>query len=255
MSQSLVDKVAVEQDQVVEARRVLDAARDAGVTLRATGGIAVAIRCPSARTPPLERTYHDIDFVGRSKEVQRIEKLLGGLGYVGDEHFNSLHGRARLIFDEPRNGCQVDIFIDRIEMCHKIELRDRLERCETTLTPADLLLSKLQVVETNRKDHLDIVALCADHELMVGDDEGIDVGYLTHLCSDDWGLWRTTTIVAGTAGSAANELGEAGGRAAVRLKELVEALEEAPKTRKWKLRSRVGERRRWYQVPEEDVEA
>jgi hypothetical protein len=29
------------------------------------------------------------------------------------------------------------------------------------------------------------------------------------------------------------------------------ALDEAPKTRRFRLRARVGERKRWYQLPEE----
>jgi hypothetical protein len=30
-----------------------------------------------------------------------------------------------------------------------------------------------------------------------------------------------------------------------------EALEQAPKSRRWKLRDRIGERKRWYELPEE----
>jgi hypothetical protein len=36
-------------------------------------------------------------------------------------------------------------------MCHALDLRDRLALDELTLTPADLLLTKLQVVETNER--------------------------------------------------------------------------------------------------------
>jgi hypothetical protein len=32
---------------------------------------------------------------------------------------------------------------------------------------------------------------------------------------------------------------------------LVSAMEHAPKTRGWKLRARIGERKRWYDEPEE----
>jgi hypothetical protein len=36
-----------------------------------------------------------------------------------------------------------------------------------------------------------------------------------------------------------------------RLEQLREAIEAAPKSRRWKLRARIGERRRWYEVPED----
>ncbi|MEA2245211.1 MAG: hypothetical protein QOD24_4767, partial [Solirubrobacteraceae bacterium] len=32
---------------------------------------------------------------------------------------------------------------------------------------------------------------------------------------------------------------------------IAEAMERAPKTRAWKLRAKIGERKRWYEDPEE----
>jgi hypothetical protein len=48
---------------------------------------------------------------------------------------------------------------------HTIDLRDRFELDDATLPLADLLLTKLQIVQLNEKDVLDILALLADHEL------------------------------------------------------------------------------------------
>ena len=38
-----------------------------------------------------------------------------------------------------------------------------------------------------------------------------------------------------------------------RVDAVLERIEQAPKSRGWKLRARVGERKRWYELPE-DVE-
>lgn len=38
---------------------------------------------------------------------------------------------------------------------------------------------------------------------------------------------------------------------ATRLEELRRRLEEAPKSRGWKMRARIGDRKRWYELPEE----
>ena len=38
---------------------------------------------------------------------------------------------------------------------------------------------------------------------------------------------------------------------AVRIAKLERGLEEAPKTRAWKLRAKIGRRKRWYEIPEE----
>lgn len=236
----------------MEAGRILDAAEEGGLLVRLTGGVAIALLCPSAREAPLRRPYHDLDFVVRRDQAGSVEELLGGIGYVANSDFNALHGAARLIFGSPAGG-EVDVFVDRIEMCHRIEVRERLANLSRTLTPADLLLTKLQVVETTSKDLLDIVALCADIELTPGSDEGIDSDYLAAACAGDWGLWRTATMVAGRARDAAQTLGEPGGRAEARLRRLLEAVEAAPKSRRWKLRARVGDRVRWYELPEEAV--
>jgi hypothetical protein len=36
-----------------------------------------------------------------------------------------------------------------------------------------------------------------------------------------------------------------------RLDTLLERIESEPKTRGWKLRAKIGERKRWYELPEE----
>lgn len=238
-------------DPVREGERILAAVTEAGLELRLTGGVAIAMICPSAGEPPLRREYHDIDFAGRGGDVERIESFFVEVGYRPDQEFNSWHGERRLVFDDPHRDRQIDVFIDEMDMCHKIDLRGRLGRRPLTLTPVDLLLSKLQVVETNEKDLLDIVALCADLELGSGDDEGIDVDYLAQLCAEDWGLWRTVGMVAERAISAAKNLGEPGARAEQTLRRMLEEIESRPKSRKWKLRARIGDRKQWYQLPEE----
>lgn len=235
-----------------EAIRITDAAAAAGVMLRITGGVGIALRCPSCRSAPLARTYADIDCVGLSRQRREAQALLAELGYEPDQAFNALHGHTRLFFWDRTNSRQLDVFLDRVEMCHTIDLAGRLEVDLRTLPLADLLLMKLQVFETNRKDLGDIVTLLTDHDL-APDDAGINIRYLADLTADDWGLWRTTTLVAARADQFARELEGYDGAAVIhaRINGFLQALEDAPKGRRWKLRARVGDRKRWYQLPEE----
>ena len=53
-------------------------------------------------------------------------------------------------------------------MSHKLDLRGRLDGPAPTITLADLLLTKLQVWEINRKDLGDTLCLLADHALYRG---------------------------------------------------------------------------------------
>jgi len=252
---------AIDTEQAVtEAEALLDAAQAAGVLLRATGGVGIATISPAAHRPPLRRSYQDIDFFGLSRNADDLSKFFVSRGYAPVQEFNLLHGQHRLFFHEPEGRWEADVFLDRIEMCHELDVRHRLAEHPRTLTPADLLLSKLQVIETNEKDLLDILALLVDHELGEGDG-AISLGRIDELCSSDWGWWRTATIVADraaqaaqrlTAGTDASMAGELK-RARDSARGLIEHLERTPKSRKWKLRARIGERKRWYESPE-DIE-
>jgi hypothetical protein len=235
-------------DPLLEGHRLAEAAVAAELNLRLVGGVGIAIRCPSAGNPPLKRPYADIDLVGLSKERPLIESLLFESGYQPDQQFNAVHGARRLLFWDADHGRQVDVFLDRVDMCHSIQLHDRVRLAGPTLPLADLLLLKLQIVEANAKDLSDTVALVADHPL-TNDDGGINVRYLSDLAASDWGLWRTTTMVAKRAAVYARGL-EGFDHAAQMLGEYVEALDRAPKTRSWRLRARVGDRKRWYELPE-----
>lgn len=239
-------------DPIAEGTRIAEAAAERDVPLRLLGGVAVALTCPSSRRPPLQRQYGDIDFATSSAARDEVARLLGELGYVPDREFNILHGHRRLYFTDPFNQRQVDVFVGEANLCHRIDFRRRLETVPLTLAFAELALMKLQVVETNEKDYLDLCAIFADHELS-DDDVGVNHRYIAELCASDWGLWRTIGVVSERTEAFALGLPgfEAADRVADRLRRLRSKLDTVPKSRRWKLRSRVGERKRWYELPEE----
>ena len=239
-------------DPVQEASRIHAGAHKGGLTLRVTGGVAVAMRCPSSLLPPLARTYGDIDLVAPLKESRKLIDLFAALGYQPDIAFNALHGARRLFFWDPVNSRQVDVFLDVFEMCHKLDLTARLRLQGETISLADLLLSKLQVVETNDKDLKDILALLVDHPLS-HDESGVNVSYISALAATDWGLWRTTTMITERAEHYSQSLEGFTQRDRVhnQVAQLLQALERVTKSTRWKLRARLGDRVRWYELPEE----
>jgi hypothetical protein len=240
-------------DLVDEGRRITQAADEQRVTIRITGGVGIALRCPSAAAPPLARSYADIDCVASGRERPAVTALFEGLGYQPDPAFNAIHGQTRLFFWDAVNNRQLDVFVDKVQMCHTIDLRSRLDVHPQTLSLADLLLMKLQIVETNRKDMIDILALLGDHDFS-DDESGINIAYIAALAGDDWGLWRTTTMVAERTDKLARELDGFEGRGVIheRVRAYLQALEDAPKSRGWKFRAKIGERKRWYELPEEN---
>lgn len=232
-------------DAHAEALALLESAREQGIVVRAIGGLAIHIACPSSRRPPLERAYKDIDLVGLSRQRGPLEAWLADAGYEADAGFNLLSAHGQLYFRDRVNARQLDVFLDRMTMCHTLDLHERLELAELTVSPTDLLLSKLQVYETNERDLKDAAALLLDCE--------IDTDYIASLLGRDWGWWRTVTEVLQRLDSYVAEL-ELDNRAELRerIDELRTRVNAEPKARRWKLRSRVGDRVRWYELPEDD---
>jgi hypothetical protein len=233
-----------------EVARVLDASAQDRLALRVTGGLAVWLRCPSAKRPPLEREFKDLDLVGRAGQAQPIAALLEGLGYLPDEEFNKLHGHQRLYFWDPANERQLDVFIDRISMSHVLDLSGRVDLEDKTIPLADLLLTKLQVFETNEKDLKDAAAILLDHPI---GDNGIDPDRVAEVLAGDWGWWRTATGTLRKVVAYGDNLDHFDGAETVRQRaeELRARIDQAPKSVKWRVRAKVGERIRWYELPEE----
>jgi hypothetical protein len=239
-------------DPVAEATRIGEAAADRGLPLRILGGVAVALLCPSSRRPPLQREYADIDMATTGSAREGVVELMKSLGYAGDREFNILHGHRRLYFWDETNSRQVDVFVDEANLCHRIDLKRRIELTPLTVSLADLTVLKLQIVETNEKDYLDICAIFADHDL-TDDEGGVNAAYIAELSAGNWGLWRTIEMVAERSQRFALDLPDfdAAEIVAKRLRNLHSQLANVPKTRRWKLRARVGEKKRWYEIPEE----
>ena len=233
-----------------EAVRILDAANAEEIPLRLLGGLAIYMKAPSAQTHhQLKRTYKDLDFVTLSKYNAKTKALFMKLGYVGNKTFNALHGHQRLLFWDEKHGRQVDIFVDKMQMCHNLDFRSRLHLDEHTLTPSDLMLTKLQIVEVNEKDILDVMALFIDFDVE-DTEQAINASYISSLISNDWGLNKTLDTNLKKMKTFAVER-EFPSYVAERIDKLLQDMEKKPKSLSWKARAMVGERVRWYELPEE----
>jgi hypothetical protein len=248
--------MSMRADAFSAAIRAVEAANEDEVPLRLLGGQAVRYLTPDY--PPRQRGDQDMDFASVSKAKRPVLDLLTGLGFQGDRRFNTMHGHRQMYFTSPVNGCTADVIMDRLHMCHVLEFANRIDRMPYTLDVTDLLLSKLQVVQQNEKDVHDIVYLLAAHEVRAGDEPGtVGLDRFAKVLAEDWGWWRTATgnldrVVELVRGDLAR-LVPRGARfdpveQAVALRAHAHAM---PKTLKWKLRARLGERVQWYEIPEE----
>lgn len=250
-----------------EARRLLAAAQTAQLPLRLLGGVAIRLLLGERLQPGLRRTIEDLDFITTRRAGAAVEQLLATHGWEPRRRFNALHGARRLLFDEPGDGARhVDVFVGGFRMCHSLPLLARLEDWPDTLPAAELLLTKLQIVTLNAKDRDDLYALllgCAvgERDAEPQDTGGwplaaIDANRVAAPAAADWGLYHTIELNLDRLHNglrAADFDAAQRDRIAQRIDTLAAALRAAPKSRGWRLRARVGERRRWYEDPEEIV--
>jgi hypothetical protein len=237
-----------------EGRRVVQAAIAAGLPVRLVGGVAFWARCPSATLPALARSYGDIDIVSLSRSRREVTDFLEQQGYVPDQFFNALHGAQRLYFTDPVHDRPLDVILDRFSMCHTMDLRDRLDVEPLSIPLAELMLTKLQVVQLNDKDIRDLIALLADHDVHGPPPETVDLDHITRLLGADWGFEHTVTLNLAHLRDALPRFDvgdDVRRRVAARVDAIVDALAAGHKTTGWKARRLVGERVRWYEQPEE----
>ena len=239
-----------------ELQRLVSLGETLGLCLRGLGGVAVALHSPSANLPALQRSYADLDLVAGKNGAERLDGFFVEQGYEPDRQFNALNGDRRRLFFDVTHQRQVDVFIERFEMCHHLSLTGRLALDSPTLTVSDLYLTKAQIAQLNEKDALDLATLLLDHGLMRQEGDCLNLDYVIGLCAEDWG-WYTTLSMNHERLLGLLAQGKLGlnTQQTQQVKERIESLQvamvNAPKTLAWKLRDRLGRRVRWYEEVEE----
>ena len=240
-----------------EAVRIVNLAAEQGLTLRVLGSLAFHIHCPhyDHLQKQLGRAYTDIDYAGYRKQASKIGPFLSKLGYREDLDVNVLFAGERLIYNHPSSGLHIDIFFDKLNFCHEVNWVGRLEVDQPTLPLAEMLLEKMQIVKINEKDIIDTLMLLLEHPLGDDDHEVINLVRISRLCAKDWGLWRTITMNLRKVADLGQGYEQLSADEKSRLGSQVELalgmINEEPKTTAWKLRSKIGDRVKWYQDVDE----
>ncbi len=234
------------------ALALVEKARERGIEFRILGSLAYRLHCPANLDlfDEMRRDITDVDLAASGKQRKEARAFLEVEGYEIDRDLLVSTEGSRYAFADPGSGMVVDIFFDRLFFCHPIPLRDRLHLDYPTITPTDLLLEKMQIVELNPKDVKDSLVLLLEHSLESSQADAIDADYISRLLAADWGFFYTVTtnlerlkreIAAwGLDERQRQVIGE-------RIDELQARIETEPKTSKWKVRARIGPRKKWYQ--------
>ena len=242
-----------------EALRIVEHASKQEVPVRVMGALAYRIHSPEFEWlhKKLERLqggqeFTDIDLMSYAVHRDRMESLFAGIGYLPEPRARKLPPiwAYRHMYVEPNGRFLVDLFFDKLEMSHTLDLRGRLELDYPTLPLVDLLMEKTQIVQVNEKDIKDAVVLIRAHSIGRGDREAIDADYLAKLLSNDWGFCHTVTrnleklkrFVSGydaiPAADRSDILSKVDG--------LLARIVEEPKSVGFKMRAKIGEKKKWY---------
>jgi hypothetical protein len=244
-----------------EAAELIASATEQGMTVRLVGSAGIRMHCPAARTAmdDVERAAKDVDVVVRAGDRSRLRSMLEARGYVVDRDLLVAMEGRRFAFRHPELGLDLDVFVERLQFCHTIELGGRWERHPTTIPIEDLLLQKLQVHELTDSDVIDAAVVLATHDVgPAGDQERIDRDYVAGVLAGDWGFHRDATANLERIREAA------GGQvplSAERVRSvddgagaLGEAIARTRKSMGWRMRARVGERMQWWEDVDERVD-
>ena len=240
-----------------ELKHILQESQAAGVIMRVIGSLAFQMHCQKFGylQAAMGRAYTDIDFAAYNTQSKQIQGLMTSLGYQENREVFIVSEGERAIFDKPEAGLHVDIFYEKLDFCHTIYWKDRLEIDSPTIPLTELLLEKMQIVKINEKDVIDTIMLLLEHPLGDIDQETINIKRAAELCANDWGLWRTTTMnldkVRQLAHGYEQLTPEQKTTVTTQVNDILSRLILEPKPLAWRLRDRVGDRVKWYKDVDE----
>jgi len=223
------------------------------IIMRLIGALAFYTRCPKFNhlQASLGRSFSDIDFASYRRFTKRIIEFLERCGYEEDNRVTQLFGESRLLFHDHENKRHIDVFLDELRFSHTIPLRGRLEKEEVTIPLAELFLEKMQIAKINEKDLIDTIMLLREYDFGTTDENSINLTIILDLLSKDWGFWKTVTdnlLNLKTYISKYTKLPSDDIEIVkMRIDRALKAIEETPKSLKWRLRSRIGTKVKWYQ--------
>jgi hypothetical protein len=240
-----------DREYIEEAIRIQNEAEKEGIRLRLLGALAFRYQCPknTAHFEALERRITDIDFAASTSKRDQLLDFFKEQEYLVDENALVIGGGYRYIFENPQKQKHIDVFFDQLEMCHTVIFKDRLGIDSCTISLADLLLEKMQIVEISRKDFKDTAILLLEHEIGQ-DDAKINMTYIGKIMSDDWGFFHTFTTNLGKLKEALAQFDTFDQHEKEIIRQRVESILErvnnSEKSLKWKVRARVGTKMKWY---------
>jgi len=263
-----------ESEFLKESIGIVEKAQSRGVCLRILGSLAAYIRAREAGQEEFVKSlgrfgegmplFTDLDLMAYAKQRGGIDKLFHELLFEPDRLVNGMFGHKRLIYYHPQRKYHVDVFLNKLEFSHDVEFGDkpgegRLEIDYPTISPADIVLEKLQIHEINRKDLIDLIVIFLVHDVGVQSGKNsIDGPYIGKVLSAEWGFWYDATTNLENVKKQLVTLEKDGKLSRSqdqiveeRIQKLLEYVNNTPKERGWEKRAKTGTKKAWYREVDE----
>ena len=244
-----------------EGKRLVNEAAKREIPLRLLGGVAIRIHCLDSlafasklmRLGEGQQEYTDLDFMSYMKfRKDKMKEFFQEMGYEKRPTTMSSAATQRQIFFHPKGWFYIDVFYDKLLAAnHPLDFRGRLELDSPTITPADLLLEKVQIVFPDEKDVKDLLLVLRAHEIATEEEKNkINAKFIAAKLASDWGFWYTVTTnlsgLRGYVGAAQNLTDDEKQDLNSKIDQLMQTIENEPKTTGWRMRSIVGTKKKWY---------
>lgn len=262
MEKSKADSYPLPDAFINEALKLVEDAEKEGITLRIMGAIAIYLHSRGyeeiwRRLDRLSgKQFTDIDLMCCESTRSKVLKFFEDRGYSYNKTQATIYGDKRLIF--MGNAIPlVDVFFNRLEMCHTINFKGRLTADYPTIPLAELLLEKLQIVKINEKDIKDAIVLLRAHDLGQNDEDIINVGYIADILSNDWGFYYTVTTNLKKIKNLLPKYNVLTDKdihnVSNKIDNIIDIIEKTPKSIGWKMRAKIGASKKWYREVEETI--
>jgi len=263
-----------EDEFLKESLGIVERAQSRGVCIRILGSLAAYIRARDAGHADLFKSlgrfgegmplFTDLDLAAYGKQRPGIDKLFRELAFQPNTLVNGMFGHKRLIYYHPQGKFHVDIFINKLEYSHDVDFGEkpgegRLEIDYPTISPADIVLEKLQIHEINRKDLIDLIVLFFVHDIEAQfGKNAIDGTYIGKVLPREWGFWYDATTNLDKVRELLHQLEKEGKLSVSQVQIVEEKIEKllgyvnnTPKERSWEKRAKTGTKKPWYREVEE----
>jgi hypothetical protein len=232
---------------------LLEKSTKAHIPVRLVGSAAVLYRCQNIVRLQFfaHRAWKDVDLVCPPDSYRKAHDFLSNLGFQSDYRLEAVTDGRRAVFYSPSFKMLVDLFAGELRFSHTLRLKGRILNDPYTVSLADLLLSKLQRIGARESDMEDMLLLLGLFDIGNKDGNSMNLNRIVSVLSQDWGFYQTAcenlTLVEDFSRNVKdNEIERLKGKAMENRSRILAEINGSPKSVRWKLRSILGKRIKWY---------